>query len=51
MKKKYTSSGLSRRLLGSINAQNMQRRATMVNGGGPGQGRCTVEVVVDGGAQ
>ncbi|HYV62967.1 MAG TPA: hypothetical protein VE958_09850 [Bryobacteraceae bacterium] len=28
-----------------------QRRAAIVGGGGPGQGKCTIEVVVDGSAQ
>lgn len=32
-------------------AQNSQRQATMVGGGGPDRGKCTVEVVVDGVAQ
>src|SRR5438045_9474219 len=31
--------------------QGLQRRANMVGGGGPDRGKCTVEVVVDGGAQ
>ena len=31
-------------------AQQYQRRATMVGGGGGGQGKCTIEVVVDGAA-
>ena len=31
--------------------QGLQRRANMVGGGGPDYGKCTVEVVVDGGAQ
>ena len=32
-------------------AQNNQRQATMVGGGGPDRGKCTVEVVVDDVAQ
>lgn len=35
----------------SMQAQTYQRRATTVGGGSPGQGRCVVEVVVDGAAQ
>ncbi|MEO8596214.1 MAG: hypothetical protein ABI759_23040 [Candidatus Solibacter sp.] len=31
-------------------AQTLQRRATMVGGGGPDRGKCTIEVVVDGAA-
>src|SRR5579862_6352883 len=31
--------------------REMHRRATMVGGGGPDRGRCTVEVLVDGRAQ
>jgi len=31
--------------------QGLQRRANVVGGGGPDYGKCTVEVVVDGGAQ
>jgi hypothetical protein len=37
-------------LLSSMSAQTVTRRASMVGGGG-GQGRCTVEVVVDGAAE
>lgn len=36
--------------VGTVSAQS-SRKATMVNGGGPNQGKCTVEVLVDGGAQ
>jgi hypothetical protein len=32
-------------------AQSMQRRATMVRGGSPDRGKCTIEVVVDGAAE
>src|SRR5690242_13738725 len=32
-------------------AQNLQRRATMIGGGSPDRGKCTVEVVVDGAAE
>jgi hypothetical protein len=32
-------------------AQNIQRQATMTGGGSPERGKCTIEVVVDGGAQ
>jgi hypothetical protein len=34
-----------------VSAQNLQRRATMVGGGSPDRGKCTIEVVVDGGAE
>src|SRR5436190_19428450 len=34
-----------------IFAQNNQRQATIVGGGGPDRGKCTVEVVVDNSAQ
>ena len=33
------------------NAQNIQRRANITGGGSPDQGKCTVEVVVDGAAE
>ena len=36
---------------GSGSAQNLQRRASMTQGGSPGQGKCTLEVVVDGTAE
>src|SRR5712692_11523240 len=32
-------------------AQQFQRRATMVGGGAPDRGKCTIEVVVDGAAE
>uniref|UniRef100_Q01QN5 Uncharacterized protein n=1 Tax=Solibacter usitatus (strain Ellin6076) TaxID=234267 RepID=Q01QN5_SOLUE len=32
-------------------AQQYQRRATFMNGGGPDRGKCTIEVVVDGAAE
>lgn len=35
----------------AANAQTQQRKATMVGGGNPDNGQCTVEVVVDGAAQ
>lgn len=35
----------------AAHAQTFQRRATMIGGGNPGEGRCVVEVVVDGAAQ
>jgi hypothetical protein len=38
-------------MAGSSFGQTMQRRASMVGGGGPDRGKCTVEVVVDGAAQ
>jgi len=34
-----------------VNAQNIQRRANITGGGSPDQGKCTVEVVVDGAAE
>jgi hypothetical protein len=34
-----------------VNAQNVQRRANITGGGSPDQGKCTVEVVVDGAAE
>ena len=34
-----------------VNAQNSQRRANIIGGGSPDQGKCTVEVVVDGAAE
>ena len=34
-----------------LGAQNLDRKAEMVGGGGPNQGKCTIEVVVDGGAE
>jgi hypothetical protein len=34
-----------------LGAQQFQRRATMVGGGGPDRGKCTIEVVVDGVAE
>jgi hypothetical protein len=33
---------------GALNAQSFQRRANITGGGSPDQGKCTVEVVVDG---
>jgi len=52
---------MNKRLLIAINilaavaipasAQNNQRRATMVGGGSPDRGKCTVEIVVDGAAE
>ena len=38
-------------LLGTASAQTYQRRASMVGGGSPNAGKCTVEVVVDGAAE
>ncbi len=38
-------------LTGAATAQSLQRRATITGGGGPDQGKCTIEVVVDGAAQ
>src|SRR2546423_15051281 len=32
-------------------AQQLQRRATMMGGGAPDRGKCTIEVVVDGAAE
>lgn len=34
-----------------VSAQNLERRATMVGGGSPDRGKCTIEVVVDGAAE
>jgi hypothetical protein len=34
-----------------VNAQNSQRKANITGGGNPDQGKCTVEVVVDGAAE
>jgi hypothetical protein len=34
-------------IAGSVNAQALQRKASFLGGGAPGQGKCTVEVVVD----
>ena len=36
---------------GFAHAQTYERRATMTGGGNPGEGRCTIEIVVDGAAQ
>jgi hypothetical protein len=38
-------------VLGSAQGQTFERRATMRGGEGPGQGKCTIEVVVDGTAE
>src|SRR5882724_9008297 len=38
-------------LAGSVDAQNLSRRATMRGGGNGNEGKCTIEVVVDGAAQ
>jgi hypothetical protein len=38
-------------LMYPLQAQNLERKADMVAGGDPNQGKCTVEVVVDGGAE
>lgn len=37
--------------LGPLSAQDLERRAEMRPGGPPGEGRCTIEVVVDGVAE
>jgi len=34
-----------------VNAQNSQRKANITGGGSPDQGKCTIEVVVDGAAE
>ena len=34
-------------LAAGLSAQNLQRQATMVGGGNPDRGKCTIEVVVD----
>jgi len=36
--------------IGSLDAQNLQRRADIRGGGDPNSGKCTIEVVVDGAA-
>jgi hypothetical protein len=52
MKRKLLALGAFVAVAGSAVAQQgLQRRANMVGGGGPDYGKCTVEVVVDGGAQ
>ncbi len=39
-------------LVGGVShAQTMERRANFTGGGGPGEGKCTVEVMVDGAAE
>jgi hypothetical protein len=51
---KRTNIGLSlaaTALILNAEPQTYQRTATIMNGGSPGMGRCTVEVVVDGAAQ
>jgi hypothetical protein len=35
----------------AVHGQNYQRQAAMIGGGNPNQGKCTVEVIVDGAAQ
>src|SRR5258707_986986 len=42
---------VSASLVSAIFAQNNQRQATIVGGGGPDRGKCTLEVVVDGAAE
>jgi len=52
MKRKLIAVGAFVAVAGSAFAQQgFQRRANMVGGGGPDYGKCTIEVVVDGGAQ
>ena len=53
MKRRLLAMGAFVAVAGSAVAQQgqQQRRATMVGGGGPDYGKCTVEVMVDGGAQ
>jgi len=38
-------------LVGSLSAQNLERRADLTSNGDTGRGKCTVEVVVDGSAE
>ena len=38
-------------LAGTVSAQTLQKRATFAGGGRPGEGRCVIEVVVDGAAE
>ena len=45
------SIGIGAMIAGTVCAQGIQRQATMVRGGDPNNGKCTVEVVVDGAAQ
>lgn len=52
MKRRILAVGTFVAVAGSAYAQQgLQRRANMVGGGGPDYGKCTIEVVVDGGAQ
>ena len=52
MKRKIWAIGTFVAMAGSMSAQQgLQRRASIVGGGGPDYGKCTIEVVVDGGAQ
>jgi hypothetical protein len=52
MKRRLLAIGAFVAVAGSAFAQQgQQRRATMVGGGGPDYGKCTIEVMVDGGAQ
>jgi hypothetical protein len=43
--------GIGAVVAGSITAQTLSRKATLVNGGNPNRGKCTIEVVVDGSAE
>lgn len=38
-------------LTSAVHGQNLQRQASIVGGGNPNQGKCTIEVIVDGAAQ
>lgn len=52
MKRRILAVGTFIAVAGSAYAQQgLQRRANMVGGGGPDFGKCTIEVVVDGGAE
>ena len=47
-KTSFFALGVSLALSAGLNAQQMQRRATITGGGSPDRGKCTIEVVVDG---
>jgi hypothetical protein len=51
MRKSTLMIGIVAVATGSMTAQTLSRRATLVNGGNPNGGKCTIEVVVDGSAE